>query len=193
MDKELRKIEALDLGTDGSGSTAVCAIITPMHIVIANCGDSRAVLFAGQECKFATIDHKPTMSAERARIIAAGGSVVGDRVCGDLAVSRSLGDFSFKNVPSLPDEQQKVSAEADISTVERVPDHTVLTLACDGIWDVVTNDEFGRMLHMFSEGQMQLHEICESILDKCLALGSHDNMTLILIELNKQQRKISWC
>ncbi|CAN0469881.1 unnamed protein product, partial [Hapterophycus canaliculatus] len=29
---------------DGSGSTAVVALVTPAHVIVANAGDSRAVL-----------------------------------------------------------------------------------------------------------------------------------------------------
>ena len=46
-----------------------------------------------------TIDHKPSLCFERARIEAAGGTVRGGRTArldGSLAVSRSLGDFDFK-------------------------------------------------------------------------------------------------
>eukprot|EP00439_Symbiodinium_sp_Y106_P000832 s5297_g1.t1 len=47
-----------------------------------------------------TIDHKPSLWVERARIVAAGGKVCGGRrarLDGNLAVSRSLGDFDFKD------------------------------------------------------------------------------------------------
>ncbi len=40
-------------------------------------------------------------------------------MCGNLAVSRSLGDFQYKDRPDLPAPAQKVSAEADIHHFER--------------------------------------------------------------------------
>ena len=49
----------------------------------------------------------------------AGGFLQIGRVCGNLAVSRALGDFSFKDTPHLSEAQQKVSAEADITILER--------------------------------------------------------------------------
>lgn len=45
---------------------------------------------------FATDDHKPSNPEERARVEAAGGTVEYDRVCGNLAVSRAVGDFCYK-------------------------------------------------------------------------------------------------
>lgn len=78
---------------DISGCTAIVLVVTPTHFVCANCGDSRAVLF-GSEAGVVPLskDHKPTDPTERARIEAAGGSVIAHRVNGGLAVARALGD-----------------------------------------------------------------------------------------------------
>lgn len=40
------------------GSTAVVAVICSSHIIVANCGDSRAVLYRGKESVALSIDHK---------------------------------------------------------------------------------------------------------------------------------------
>ncbi len=42
-------------------------------------------------------DHKPSRADERARILAAGGTVITNRLYGVLGVSRSFGDLRFKN------------------------------------------------------------------------------------------------
>ncbi|XVF09731.1 hypothetical protein REPUB_Repub07fG0120600 [Reevesia pubescens] len=76
------------------GSTAVVAVLTPEHIVVANCGDSRAVLCRDGKAVPLSFDHKPDRSDELARIEAAGGRVVfvnGARVEGILAMSRAIG------------------------------------------------------------------------------------------------------
>ncbi|XP_022737544.1 probable protein phosphatase 2C 75 isoform X2 [Durio zibethinus] len=75
------------------GSTAVVALLTPEHIVVANCGDSRAVLCRGGKAIPLSSDHKPDRSDELARIEAAGGRVIfvnGARVEGILAMSRAI-------------------------------------------------------------------------------------------------------
>lgn len=41
-----------------AGSTAVVAIVSPTHVVVANCGDSRAVLCRGKVAVPLSIDHK---------------------------------------------------------------------------------------------------------------------------------------
>lgn len=40
------------------GSTAVVAVVCSSHIIVANCGDSRAVLCRGKEAIALSVDHK---------------------------------------------------------------------------------------------------------------------------------------
>lgn len=88
LDEEMRKLPQIVKGLDRSGSTAVCVLVTPKHLFFVNCGDSRAVLIRDGAVGFATTDHKPAHPSERKRIQKAGGSVIVDRVNGNLAVSR---------------------------------------------------------------------------------------------------------
>ncbi|URE40979.1 phosphatase 2C [Musa troglodytarum] len=58
------------------GSTAVVAVVCSAHIIIANCGDSRAVLCRGKQPLPLSVDHKPNREDEYARIEAQGGKVI---------------------------------------------------------------------------------------------------------------------
>jgi protein phosphatase 1B len=98
LDETMRQMPCVANGEDKSGSTAVSALISPTHFYIANCGDSRAVLCRNGLAAVCTMDHKPTVAAEKKRIQDAGGSVMIHRVNGSLAVSRALGDFEYKSV-----------------------------------------------------------------------------------------------
>lgn len=93
--------------SERSGCTAVAVVVTPTHIVTANAGDSRACLSRGGKNVELSYDHKPYNEGERSRIERAGGMVSMKRVDGELAVSRALGDFQFKNV-KLPPQDCKV-------------------------------------------------------------------------------------
>eukprot|EP00043_Microstomoeca_roanoka_P028338 m.17641 g.17641 ORF g.17641 m.17641 type:complete len:434 (-) comp8330_c0_seq1:353-1654(-) len=184
MDEYLKeKFPGLVTGGDRSGSTAVMAFVTPTHIIISNCGDSRAVLCSEGKVRFASDDHKPTNAVETNRIVQAQGQVVLGRVNGNLAVSRALGDFVYKDVPSLPAAQQKVSPEPDMTVLERNDKDEFLVLACDGIFDVMTNDA----LYTFVSNQLRAGytptETCNRLLDYCLALNSRDNMSAVLVVL----------
>jgi len=181
LDEKMRKLPEVISGEDKSGSTAVCSIISPKNIFFANCGDSRAVLCRNGKCAFATQDHKPVNPIEKERIQNAGGSVMIQRVNGSLAVSRALGDFEYKNVEGKGPCEQLVSPEPEVFLEERNKDDQFLVLACDGIWDVMTNDE----LCSFVEHRMKIHnsleEVCNQVVDTCLIKGSRDNMSIVLI------------
>jgi serine/threonine protein phosphatase PrpC len=86
-------------------------------------------------------DHKPSLPAERERIEKAGGKVRFDRVNGELAMSRALGDFQYKKNTTIPDSEQLVICIPDISVHRRGVDDEILILACDGVWDVMSNGD----------------------------------------------------
>jgi len=170
LDDQLRELPEIAAGEDKSGSTAVCALVSPQHIFLANCGDSRAVVSRNKQVAVTTLDHKPTNATEKERIQNAGGSVMIQRVNGSLAVSRALGDFEYKNVPNRDPCEQLVSPEPEIFTEERVKaSDEFLILACDGVWDVMSNDE----LCDFVRDRMQLTDsleaICNCVVDTCLS------------------------
>lgn len=179
IDAQMRQ----DMPKDMSGCTAVCAFISPTHLFIANCGDSRAVLYDGASPRFATEDHKPINPKERQRILDAGGLVggVSQRINGTLAVSRALGDFEFKKNWNRRRCEQLVSPEPEITVIERKPDDEFLILACDGIWDVIDNDDLCRYIRYELTIEPDLEKVCSSVLDVCLCKGSRDNMSIILV------------
>jgi len=181
IDSNMRNHPKFLSGEERSGTTAVTAFITPETIIFANCGDSRGVLASNKNVRFGTYDHKPCNEEEKKRIENAGGSVMIRRVNGSLAVSRALGDYDYKNVSGLPPTEQLVSAEPDLSVMERSSDDEFLILACDGVWDVMTNEEVVSYIHSRLLLSEDLKKVCEELLETCLAKGSRDNMSVILI------------
>ena len=127
-----------------TGCTATVVIMSQTHYICANAGDSRTVLArskGSEMCFPLSDDHKPDNPAEKARIQAAGGFVEDNRVNGSLNLSRSLGDFEYKNVANLPFDQQMVICDPEIRSVSRQQADEFLILACDGIWDCLTSEE----------------------------------------------------
>ncbi|XP_042463859.1 probable protein phosphatase 2C 24 [Zingiber officinale] len=121
--------------SDIVGSTAVVALLDGNRkLVVANCGDSRAVLSRGGQAVPLTDDHKPDRPDELARIEGAGGRVIyfnGARVSGMLAMSRALGDKYLKAF---------VTSEPEICVLDRSPEDECLIIASDGLWDVIPNE-----------------------------------------------------
>ncbi|XP_019157286.1 PREDICTED: protein phosphatase 2C 37-like [Ipomoea nil] len=119
---------------DAVGSTAVAAVVTPDHIIVSNCGDSRAVLCRNGVAIPLSVDHKPDRPDELNRIEEAGGRVIywdGPRVLGVLAMSRAIGDNYLKPY---------VISEPEITITKRTAEDEFLILASDGLWDVVSNE-----------------------------------------------------
>lgn len=53
--------------------------------------------------------------------------------------SRALGDFQYKD-EALPPEECKVTAAPDTKSILRIPsEDEFLIVACDGIWDVMSD------------------------------------------------------
>jgi len=181
LDEQLRSLPEMVAGEDKSGSTAICALISPQHIFLANCGDSRAVLSRNGHVELNTFDHKPTNPLEKERIQNAGGSVMIQRVNGSLAVSRALGDFEYKNVPDRGPCEQLVSPEPDVFIGERNrATDEFLILACDGIWDVMSNEELCDFVRDRMQISDDLEAICNCVVDTCLSKGSRDNMSIVI-------------
>ncbi|KAM0870346.1 hypothetical protein ACQ4PT_040046 [Festuca glaucescens] len=183
------------------GTTAVVSVICSSHIIVSNCGDSRAVLCRGKQPVPLSVDHKPNREDEYARIEAAGGKVIqwnGYRVFGVLAMSRSIGDRYLKPwIIPVP----------EVTIVPRAKDDECLVLASDGLWDVLSNEEVcdvarKRILlwHKKNGGSSSSAQrsgdspdpaaqaAADCLSKLALQKGSKDNISVIVVDL-KAQRK----
>ncbi|GLJ28405.1 hypothetical protein SUGI_0559040 [Cryptomeria japonica] len=119
---------------ENMGSTTVIAVVSPTQVVIANCGDSMAVLSRGGKTIPLSKDHKLEREDEMGHIEAAAERVIywnGYRVGVFLAMSRALGDRFLKRY---------VMSEPEVTCTERTNIDECLILASDGLWDVLSND-----------------------------------------------------
>lgn len=140
---------------DTSGATVVSGLlkynrdsegkIINRILYTANAGDSRAVLVYQQEvcgrfqARRLSFDHRTEEESEQKRIKEAGGFITKSRVLGILAVTRSFGDHGMKDF---------VSAEPYISetNIDEFFNCPMLILACDGVWDVFSDQEAADLL-----------------------------------------------
>lgn len=162
--------KAADLGK--GGSTAVTAIlINGQKLVVANVGDSRAVIYKNGVAKQLSIDHEP--GRERKVIEDRGGFVSnfpGDvpRVDGQLAVARAFGDKSLK---------MHLSSEPDVK-VELIDDDTeFLILASDGVWKVLSNQEAADCIKDIKDARSAAKHLNEH----ALANGSTDDISCVVV------------
>lgn len=171
--------------SDISGCTCISVFLTPKDIICGNIGDSRAILVRNHTAVALSEDHKPTNPEESRRIRAAGGEVILDRVNGDLAVSRALGDFSFKTRSDLPPIQQLISPEPEFKIIPRNNEvDEFLVIACDGVWDVMDNNDVAQYVcEKYAEGVTDTGKLSELLIDRALELNSRDNLSAIVVTL----------
>ncbi|KNA22674.1 hypothetical protein SOVF_032320 [Spinacia oleracea] len=181
------------------GSTSVVAIVCPTHIIVGNCGDSRAVLCRGKAPMPLSVDHKPDRKDEWERIEAADGKVIqwnGYRVFGVLAMSRSIGDRYLK---------PWIIPDPEVTIIQRAKDDDCLILASDGLWDVLSNEEAceaarRRILLWHKKNgpnitsdrgkgvDLAAQAAADYLSKLALQKGSKDNITVIVVDL-KPYRK----
>ena len=143
-----------DAYTPGNvGCTSCVVYFNAEKIWCAVAGDSRAVMCKGGETVPMSYDHKPTNEEETERIENAGKWVDDEengmgtnRINGQLAVSRSIGDHKYKDNKDLKWFEQAVTAAPDIKIFERTGDEEFFLNGCDGIWDCKENEEAVKMI-----------------------------------------------
>ncbi|KAL4450727.1 hypothetical protein ABPG77_001083 [Micractinium sp. CCAP 211/92] len=172
-----------------AGCTAVCAVVRGGELFVANAGDSRCVLSRAGRAVAMTQDHKPMDTDEYARIMKAGGFVADGRVNGSLNLSRALGDLEYKQTKELGPEEQMVTALPEIRRETLQPGDEFLILACDGIWDVLTNQEAVDFVRERLAAGMSPRQVAEEMCDHCLAPDTGgcgkgcDNMSVVVVQL----------
>jgi serine/threonine protein phosphatase PrpC len=227
---------------DKSGTTLVWAVVSDTQVVVANVGDSRAVLSQNNAQNVIVLsrdhnanfvvgdtdgssntsmqviraplfsvgqnDNDPTgisvsddwselASGDVARVTKAGGCVNDDgyvlpvkSVTGEkLAMTRSLGNYMGKQSSELPAASQAICAAPEIAVHRRDGANAddFLVLACDGVWDVMSNAEVVKFvsekLLVCPPGQADLDQVCHDLCVQCLEKGSQDNITAMLVDL----------
>uniref|UniRef100_A0A7S0T394 protein-serine/threonine phosphatase n=1 Tax=Mantoniella antarctica TaxID=81844 RepID=A0A7S0T394_9CHLO len=172
-----------------AGCTCVVAVVRGSTLVVANAGDSRAVLCRRGTAVEMSRDHKPTDEDERARIQKAGGFVQEGRVNGSLALSRAIGDLEYKQSKTLPADEQIVTAYPEIKKEIIAPGDEFMVIACDGIWDVLTSQQCVDFVRKRLKHDVPLSKICEELADECMAPDTKgsgigcDNMSAVIVLL----------
>lgn len=158
----------------GSGTTAVVAFIDGKDLFVANAGDSRAVLDRGRTVERLSHDHKADDPDEIKRIEAAGGFVTlatafdVARVNGIIAIARALGDKELGEI---------VTAKPYISKTQLTRNDKRLILACDGVWDVISDEESVELIEDIGNPQ----EASEILKNEALKRGSTDNISVMVL------------
>ncbi|KAJ6625643.1 phosphatase 2C-like domain-containing protein [Mycena sp. CBHHK59/15] len=146
----------------------------------ANAGDARGVLCRGGKAVRLTYDHKGSDKQEAKRITDAGGFVVSGRVNGVLAVTRSLGDSSMKEF---------VVGAPYTTETELCDDDEFLVLACDGLWDVTSDQAAIDLIRKTGDAQMA----SQKLLKHALSNHTSDNVTVLVVRFKNVMPTLHSC
>lgn len=197
MDKELKLHPILDCFC--SGTTAVTILKQGQDLVIANVGDSRAILgtMSANGCLSAiqlTVDLKPTLPREAERIKQCKGRVhalkdephvhrvwLPNENSPGLAMTRAFGDFCLKDFG--------VIAVPEITHRQLTSKDQFIVVATDGVWEVLSNQEVVNIVSSASSRAAAARIVVESAVGAWkhkFPTSKVDDCAVVCLYLNKQ-------
>eukprot|EP00466_Bigelowiella_natans_P006040 jgi/Bigna1/80860/fgenesh1_pg.75_\ len=149
----------------------------PAFLMIANVGDSRAVLSRGGRAVSLSTIQKPTNPVESARIKRAGGFIFRGRVNGELAVSRAFGDGQFKE-----DGGETVSVRPEVRHLRLSSSDEYLILGCDGLFDVMSDESVVGFVSSKLEKAASVKGVGVALVEHAVnKLRSRDNVSVVVL------------
>nr|XP_048333972.1 probable protein phosphatase 2C 58 isoform X1 [Ziziphus jujuba var. spinosa] len=159
------------IGSRG-GSTAVTAtLIDQEKLIIANVGDSRAILCRNGQAKQISVDHEPHKEKELVEsrggfVSKAPGNV--PRVDGQLAMTRAFGDVEVK---------EHITSEPYVRVESVDKDSEFIILASDGLWKVMSNKEALECIRKIDDAQ----EASKKLVREALSRKSNDDISCVIV------------
>jgi len=198
-----------------SGATGTIALVRPEALVVANVGDSRAVLSRGGRAVDLTEDHRvfgndATVQAEVARVESVGGWVKDGRVCTILAVSRAFGDYMFKGDAKVDmlawgeDEGfwnkafsaktkftgDPVNCMPHVTEVQLAEEDEFVIVATDGLWDVLSSTSAVAFVRDQLLLGIDIQEVAKRLVTRAVKKKTTDNTSVVILDLGRP--KTGW-
>ena len=120
------------------------------------------------------------------------GWVTVHKVCGALAMTRSVGDILIKdhlseNFEACYEEgfmAELILAEPEIKTDMIGESDEFLIVACDGLWDVFSSQEAVDYVHKMLDEGVPVEAVVERLIERALELGTLDNVSATITFFN---------
>ncbi|KAB2079570.1 hypothetical protein ES319_A05G013300v1 [Gossypium barbadense] len=167
-----------------SGTTALTAMIFGRSLLVANAGDSRAVLSRCGTAIEMSKDHRPCCMKERRRIESLGGFIDDGYLNGQLGVTRALGNWHLEGMKEMGERIGPLSAEPELKMITLTKEDEFLIIGSDGIWDVFTSQNAVD----FTRRRLQEHNdvklCCREMVGEAIKRGATDNLTVVLVSFH---------
>ncbi|KAE9613186.1 hypothetical protein Lal_00027383 [Lupinus albus] len=179
VDHEFKDASALD---SSSGTTALTALVLGRGMLIANIGDSRAVLGKRGRAIELSKDHKPNCTSERLRIEKLGGVIYDGYLNGQLSVARALGDWHIKGSKG---SKSPLSSEPDLEEIALTEEDEFLIIGCDGLWDVMSSQCAVTMVRRELMQHNDPTTCAKALVTEALQRNTCDNLTVVVVCFSK--------
>lgn len=187
-----------------TGATATTALIANNQIIVANVGDSEAVLCRNGVALPISVPHRltgqsPAVATEVSRVKEAGGWIEDGRVCDILAVSRAFGDSYFKKsgLEGLLADGIKqrgwskghkfvselVTVTPDVTVTDIAPEDEFLIVATDGLWDALPPADAVRWARKEFKAKSTPQGVADTLVTMALKRYTQDNVAVVVIDL----------
>lgn len=179
-----------------SGCTAIIAFIHYGTIYLAHVADARGLVCDSQgNVVIATLDHtlnpKKTdcqamhdfTATERARVAHYGGSFI--YIYGMNRMTCPISQYAFPFTRAMGDADfKKYGMIATPSVINcAIPKNGIIVLACDGVWDVLTNEQVAQFVTSArADGRTQA-ETAQELVTEAMNAGSTDNISATVVYL----------
>lgn len=142
------------------------------NLITAHLGDARALIVKSDgSARELTKDHKPFMRNEFERVHKIFGTISNEnRVDGILAVSKTMGDNFVFGVGHEPELNEFVIDDEN---------DKFLVICCDGVFDVLSNDEVAKIV----SSSESANEAAFKIRNVAFGIRSLDNISVIVVDL----------
>lgn len=157
------------------GSTLALAYIFKGKCYVLGVGDSRIVRVKKNEYSRVTIDNKPLNKSEFRRLQDNGLDVNSEgRINRKLAVSNTIGDFWVGD---------GLFVNPYVSTFDIDEDDIGLIIACDGLWDVITDETASEIVRNSKTSS----DASSTLKNFAFSLQSKDNISVLVVKFNPKE------
>lgn len=179
---------------DNSGTTLSSVFLINDKFYFLNVGDSITCLISNNKLIYVNCFHKPENEEEKKRI-EKHYKVIFNRINGRLNISRTFGDFMYKNMDDYYNSAIIAKPELFCFELEKLKDkNSWILLASDGLYENYSIGLITQIINFLLCVGFKVEFISEIILNHYKFINSNDNLTFIIILLdeikqNKEDRE----